>query len=1084
MRFAKLVRIGVLGWLLGAACSAWAGDWPTYRADAARSGYSPEPLPARLELRWVHRGRAPCPAWPTSARITYDFVHHPILVGDTVVVGSTSDDTVVALDAATGRRRWTFFAGGPVRFAPAAWRDRVFVAGDDGWLYALSLDDGTLLWKHRGGPNERKCLGNGRMISRWPARGGPVILDDTVYYAAGIWPSDGVYLHALQAATGDVLWTNDRTGRLQMPQPHGGANALSGVTPQGYLVATEKRLFVPTGRAVPAAFRRADGELEYYRLQQNGSMGGARALVADRFVVNAGCFLERETGNLAARAGRGLFSALPDGVLRFTGSTLLASRWGDVETHDRKGNPVRYRGLEQYAKIDLDDDPEPVRRAARALESLPALANLFQTGVVFKEADADVARQTGLERTLAQARPDVERLGADVRPFLATTYQRAHEVIAAGREAVCGTRGSVAVVDLASQQVRWTHEIDGDAAGLAAAGGVLLVATTHGALYCFAEPSPATPSQAETVTAAGATTTQPTTGPTADVDYARAAEEILEKSGVSEGICLDLGCGAGQLAAELVRRSRLHVIGIEADPTQVGRARRMLAAAGLYGNRVTIHYGDPADSGYPRYVANLIVSSQQLAEPSTAIERAEVRRMQRPCGGVVCLGPLGKLEVERRGPLAGAGQWTHQNSDAANTLCSADELVRGPLEACWYRDGVLEIPDRHAQGPAPLFNRGFLVVEGVHGVCALDAYNGTTRWVYPIADILADWDGVHHDVGVGDTGSNFCLSDDAVFVRTGPRCLKIDLATGKKLAELETPVDAASANRDWGYVAHADGVLYGSVLNREHTVSPRYGNIRLRTESVLFFAIDADTGDVKWRYQPEHSIRNNAIAIAEGRVYLIDRALAPADRITEPKPDGKHRPALEPGEHPGGTLIALDGRSGAVVWRNNEEIFGTQLAVSSEHDVVLMYYQAVKHGFFKLPSEIGGRMAAFDAGTGARRWDRAAEYKTRPLVNGDVIYAEGGAWNLETGEPVSWKFERSYGCGQIAGSRHLMLFRSATLGYLDLTRDVGTENFGGMRTSCWFNAIPAGGLVLVPDGSAKCACSYQMQAWLALQPRE
>ena len=131
-------------------------------------------------------------------------------------------------------------------------------------------------------------------------------------------------------------------------------------------------------------------------------------------------------------------------------------------------------------------------------------------------------------------------------------------------------------------------------AGLAAAGGVLLVATTHGALYCFAEPSPATPSQAETVTAAGATTTQPTTGPTADVDYARAAEEILEKSGVSEGICLDLGCGAGQLAAELVRRSRLHVIGIEADPTQVGRARRMLAAAGLYGNRVTIHHGNPA----------------------------------------------------------------------------------------------------------------------------------------------------------------------------------------------------------------------------------------------------------------------------------------------------------------------------------------------------------------------------------------------------------------------------------------------------------------------------------------------------------
>ena len=34
---------------------------------------------------------------------------------------------------------------------------------------------------------------------------------------------------------------------------------------------------------------------------------------------------------------------------------------------------------------------------------------------------------------------------------------------------------------------------------------------------------------------------------------------------------------------------------------------------------------------------------------------------------------------------------------------------------------------------------------------------------------------------------------------------------------------------------------------------------------------------------------------------------------------------------------------------------------------------------------------------------------------------------------------------------------------LHLTRDAGTENYGGIRPSCWINAIPASGLVLVPD---------------------
>jgi outer membrane protein assembly factor BamB len=145
--------------------------------------------------------------------------------------------------------------------------------------------------------------------------------------------------------------------------------------------------------------------------------------------------------------------------------------------------------------------------------------------------------------------------------------------------------------------------------------------------------------------------------------------------------------------------------------------------------------------------------------------------------------------------MKGAGQWTHQNCDAANTLCSSDKVANGPLEMAWYRDGVIEIADRHAQSPAPLFNRGYLVVEGVDGICAVDAYNGHTLWTYPIPGILADWDGVHHDVGVGDTGGNFCLSDDAVFVRIGERCLKIELATGRKINEFKTPVNTWLAIR-------------------------------------------------------------------------------------------------------------------------------------------------------------------------------------------------------------------------------------------------------------------------------------------------
>ena len=43
-------------------------------------------------------------------------------------------------------------------------------------------------------------------------------------------------------------------------------------------------------------------------------------------------------------------------------------------------------------------------------------------------------------------------------------------------------------------------------------------------------------------------------------------------------------------------------------------------------------------------------------------------------------------------------------------------------------------------------------------------------------------------------------------------------------------------------------------------------------------------------------------------------------------------------------------------------------------------------------------------------------------------------------------------------------------------------NFGGIRPGCWINVIPAGGLVLMPDSTTGCKCSYLNTATIALQP--
>src|SRR5262245_12679779 len=164
----------------GAAC---AGDWPMWRYDANRSGASPHELPAKLYLQWVREYRPMKPAWPDQDKMQFDIVREPVVAGQTIYFNSSRYDAMRALNTRTGEEKWTYFVDGPIRFAPVVWEGKLYFTSDDGYLYCLRGDTGKLLWKFRGGPSDRKILGNERLISTWPARGAPVIADGKVYFA-------------------------------------------------------------------------------------------------------------------------------------------------------------------------------------------------------------------------------------------------------------------------------------------------------------------------------------------------------------------------------------------------------------------------------------------------------------------------------------------------------------------------------------------------------------------------------------------------------------------------------------------------------------------------------------------------------------------------------------------------------------------------------------------------------------------------------------------------------------------------------------------------------------------------------------
>ncbi|MBT3198595.1 MAG: PQQ-binding-like beta-propeller repeat protein [Phycisphaerales bacterium] len=263
------------GYILIAVClvatNAFGADWPQWRADAKRSATSAKSLPDKLHLQWTKRYPTLRPAfWQIrQGRLQFDAGYEPVVAGKTLFVGSSHNDSVTALDTDTGRQRWKFYADGPVRLAPVAADGKVFFGSDDGRVYCLSASSGKLLWSRRGAPSGRQVLGNGRLISVWPVRGGPVLVNGRVYFAAGVWPFEGIFVCALDAATGRRIWVNDKCGSMYIKHPHG-AMAFGGLAPQGYLAVHKDELIVPCSRAFPAYFDLATGKLNSFAFGHGG----------------------------------------------------------------------------------------------------------------------------------------------------------------------------------------------------------------------------------------------------------------------------------------------------------------------------------------------------------------------------------------------------------------------------------------------------------------------------------------------------------------------------------------------------------------------------------------------------------------------------------------------------------------------------------------------------------------------------------------------------------------------------------------------------------------------------------------------
>ena len=194
-------------------------DWPTYRHDAERSGFSDQALSKDLGKAWEA---------PIGGRLS------AMTIADgRAYVAQVDAHTLHALDAATGKPLWHFIAGARVDSPPTIWQGRVYFGGMDGWTYCLRATDGVLVWRFQGAPNARRHGAFEQIESAWPIHGSVLVENGSVSFVAGrsVFLDGGLRFLRLDAITGKKLAEqvyNDKdpeTGRdfqerhktLQMP---------------------------------------------------------------------------------------------------------------------------------------------------------------------------------------------------------------------------------------------------------------------------------------------------------------------------------------------------------------------------------------------------------------------------------------------------------------------------------------------------------------------------------------------------------------------------------------------------------------------------------------------------------------------------------------------------------------------------------------------------------------------------------------------------------------------------------------------------------------------------------------------------
>lgn len=551
-----------------------------------------------------------------------------------------------------------------------------------------------------------------------------------------------------------------------------------------------------------------------------------------------------------------------------------------------------------------------------------------------------------------------------------------------------------------------------------------------------------------------------------DATAARAlARQILDATGVTGGMVVHLGCGDGQLTAALRAGDTYSVQGLDADASNVEKARAYLMGLGVYGN-VSAEHWDKDHLPYANNLVNLVV-----AEDLGKVPMAEVMRV---------LAPLRVAYVKQDGRWTktvkpwpeGMDEWQQHFHDADNNAVAHDRLVGPPrryqwvAEPQWMRSHMsmpsisslvsskgrlFTVEDRaSAEHPA---------LPGKFALVARDAFNGITLWQRP----FPDW----HPVNIRTKDTPVQLQrrlaaiGDVVYCTPGYSApvTALAAATGKVLKTYEGTARTTEFLCDRGvlYVVLGDptdtlGVAGGSSLGTSQFPLEVYGPKIpvLADPKSTIVALEADSGRTLWQKSGGDTAGYQGASLAVRGPHAV------------------YATAKD--------LVCLDRASGRQVWRAAAPITMGSTGLRSGSGGIGVSLVLSDDAVYLADSQI---LRAFSLKDGAELWRGKATLNHHKPP--DVFLAAGVVWSdyYNGHDPRTGKIVKTLSQKMAGPMGHDRCYRNRITERYYINTKTGGSDFLGLdapsefpnpwgRSTCGIGTLPCNGLLYC--GPPACSC--------------